>query len=113
MRSAQGEGDSQTWNRRYREYTEKIKTGSRSRSPKCYATMLELKGDKELFGERKMLDTARSLLVKGLSIAKAHPEEDHGRAQDDLRQLSENTLDDYRRAGEEPGPFSFSISLHF
>ncbi len=38
--------------------------------------LLVLKGDKELsFGERKMLDTARSLLVKELSIARAHPEE--------------------------------------
>ena len=38
--------------------------------------LLVLKGDKELsFGERKMLDTARSLLVKEPSIAKAHPEE--------------------------------------
>ena len=35
-----------------------------------------LKGDKELsFGERKMLDTARNLLVKELSIARSHPEE--------------------------------------
>ena len=35
-----------------------------------------LKGDKELsFGERKMLDTARNLLVKELAIAKSHPEE--------------------------------------
>ena len=38
--------------------------------------LLVLKSDMELsFGERKMLDTARSLLVKELSIAKAHPEE--------------------------------------
>jgi CarD family transcriptional regulator len=30
-----------------------------------------LKGDKDLsFGERKMLDTARSLLIKELSLAK-------------------------------------------
>ncbi len=35
-----------------------------------------LKGDKELsFGERKMLDTARNLLVKELSIARSHSEE--------------------------------------
>ena len=27
------------------------------------------------FGERKMLDTARNLLVKELAIARAHPEE--------------------------------------
>jgi len=43
---------------------------------KVLRDLLVLKGDKELsFGERKMLDTARSLLVKELSIAKAHPEE--------------------------------------
>ena len=35
-----------------------------------------LKGDKELsFGERKMLDTARNLLVKELAIAKSNTEE--------------------------------------
>jgi len=34
-----------------------------------------LKADKELsFGERKMLDTARNMLVKELAIASAHPE---------------------------------------
>jgi len=43
---------------------------------KVLRDLLVLKGDKELsFGERKMLDTARSLLVKELSIARAHPEE--------------------------------------
>ena len=68
--------DTQTWNRRYREYTEKIKTGSPLEIAKVLRDLLVLKGDKELsFGERKMLDTARSLLVKELSIAKAHPEE--------------------------------------
>ena len=35
-----------------------------------------LKGDKELsFGERKVLDTARNLLVKELSIARSRTEE--------------------------------------
>ena len=64
------------WNRRYREYTEKIKTGSPLEIAKVLRDLLVLKGDKELsFGERKMLDTARSLLVKELSIARAHPEE--------------------------------------
>src|SRR5271163_4806257 len=70
------EVDTQTWNRRYREYTEKIKTGSPLEIAKVLRDLLVLKSDKELsFGERKMLDTARSLLVKELSIAKAHPEE--------------------------------------
>ena len=43
---------------------------------KVLRDLFVLKGDKELsFGERKMLDTARNLLVKELSIARAHPEE--------------------------------------
>jgi CarD family transcriptional regulator len=76
LRQRKVDGDSQTWNRRYREYTEKIKTGSPLEIAKVLRDLLVLKGDKELsFGERKMLDTARSLLVKELSIAKAHPEE--------------------------------------
>ena len=43
---------------------------------KVLRDLFVLKGDKELsFGERKMLDTARNLLVKELAIARAHPEE--------------------------------------
>jgi CarD family transcriptional regulator len=76
LRQKNVEVDTQTWNRRYREYTEKIKTGSPLEIAKVLRDLLVLKGDKELsFGERKMLDTARSLLVKELSIARAHPEE--------------------------------------
>ena len=68
--------DQQTWNRRYREYTEKIKTGSVLEIATVLRDLCVLKSDKELsFGERKMLDTARNLLVKELSIARAHPEE--------------------------------------
>ena len=58
-----------TWNRRYREYMEKIKTGSIYELAEVLRDLTVLKGDKELsFGERKMLDTARSLLLKELSI---------------------------------------------
>ena len=68
--------DTQTWNRRYREYMEKIKTGSVFEIAEVLRDLQRLKGDKELsFGERKMLDTARNLLVKELSIARSHPEE--------------------------------------
>ena len=68
--------DQATWNRRYREYTKKIKTGSVLEIAELLRDLFMLKGDKELsFGERKMLDTARNLLVKELSIARAHPEE--------------------------------------
>ncbi len=76
LREKKVEIDQQTWNRRYREYTEKIKTGSVLEIAKVLRDLFVLKGDKELsFGERKMLDTARNLLVKELSIARAHPEE--------------------------------------
>lgn len=63
--------DNQSWNRRYREYMEKIKTGSVFEVAEVYRDLLMLKVEKELsFGERKMLDTARSLLVKEISLAK-------------------------------------------
>ncbi len=61
--------DSTTWNRRYREYMEKIKTGSVFEIAEVLRDLYLLKGDKDLsFGERKMLDTARSLLIKELGI---------------------------------------------
>ena len=63
--------DNQTWNRRYREYMDKIKTGSVYVVAEVYRDLLMLKEEKDLsFGERKMLDTARSLLVKEISLAK-------------------------------------------
>jgi CarD family transcriptional regulator len=68
--------DNQTWNRRYREYMDKIKTGSVYEVAEVYRDLLMLKTEKELsFGERKMLDTARSLLVKEISLAKKVEEE--------------------------------------
>src|ERR1700675_1996640 len=76
LRDKKVEIDQQTWNRRYREYTEKIKTGSVLEIAKVLRDLFVLKGDKELsFGERKMLDTARNLLVKELAIAKSHSED--------------------------------------
>ena len=63
--------DNQTWNRRYREYMEKIKTGSVFEVAEVYRDLLMLKVEKDLsFGERKMLDTAKNLLIKEISIAK-------------------------------------------
>ena len=69
--------DSTTWNRRYREYMEKIKTGSVFEIAEVLRDLYLLKFDKDLsFGERKMLDTARSLLIKELSLAKNCDEEE-------------------------------------
>ena len=68
--------DSTTWNRRYREYMDKIKTGSVFEIAEVLRDLYLLRSDKDLsFGERKMLDTARNLLVKELSIARSHSEE--------------------------------------
>jgi CarD family transcriptional regulator len=69
--------DNQTWNRRYRDYMDKIKSGSVFEVAEVYRDLSTIKQDKELsFGERKMLDTARSLLVKEISLAKNMKEED-------------------------------------
>ncbi|GAB6906800.1 Transcriptional regulator, CarD family [Desulfosarcina cetonica] len=63
--------DNQTWNRRYREYMEKIKTGSLFEVAEVYRDLSLLKMTKDLsFGERKLYDTAQNLLVKELSTAK-------------------------------------------
>jgi CarD family transcriptional regulator len=60
-----------TWNRRYREYMEKIKTGSLMEIAAVLRDLSILRSDKDLsFGERKMLDTARTLLVQELALAK-------------------------------------------
>jgi CarD family transcriptional regulator len=60
----------QTWNRRYRDYMEKIKTGSVQEVAVVLRDLFLLSIDKDLsYGERKMLDTAKNLLVKELSLA--------------------------------------------
>jgi CarD family transcriptional regulator len=69
--------DNQTWNRRYRDYMDKIKSGSVYEVAEVYRDLSTIQQDKELsFGERKMLDTARNLLVKEISLAKNMTEED-------------------------------------
>ena len=62
----------QTWNRRYREYMDKIKTGSIYDVATVFRDLYQLKIEKDLsFGERKLFDTAKNLLVQELSTAKA------------------------------------------
>ncbi|MBI5845272.1 MAG: CarD family transcriptional regulator [Deltaproteobacteria bacterium] len=68
--------DNQTWNRRYRDYMEKIKTGSLYEVAGVFRDLYLLKSTKDLsFGERKLLDTAQTLLLKELSIAKSTSED--------------------------------------
>ncbi len=68
---------SQTWNRRYRDYMEKIKTGSVYEVAVVLRDLFILRVDKELsYGERKMMETAKSLLIKELSLAQDLEEEE-------------------------------------
>ncbi|MDH3347764.1 MAG: CarD family transcriptional regulator [Desulfobulbaceae bacterium] len=69
--------NSQTWNRRYRDYMDKIKTGSVFEVAVVLRDLYLLKDDKELsYGERKMMDTAKSLLVKEISLARKTNEDE-------------------------------------
>ena len=68
--------DNQTWNRRYRGFMDKIKTGSIYDVAEVLRDLYRLKTDKQLsFGERRMLDTARSLIVKEIAISRDQTEE--------------------------------------
>ncbi len=71
-----GVNEGQTWNRRYREYMDKLKTGSLFDVAIVYRDLSVLKFNKDLsFGERKLFDTAQILLVKELSTAKKMDED--------------------------------------
>jgi CarD family transcriptional regulator len=63
--------DSQTWNRRHREYQDKMRTGSIFKAAEVFRDLTLLKATKDLsHGERKLFDQAKSLLINELSIAK-------------------------------------------
>ena len=67
--------DKQTWNRRYRGFMEKIKTGSLFEVAEVFRDLYRLKETKTLsFGERRMLDTAKNLIVKELAVARGTAE---------------------------------------
>jgi CarD family transcriptional regulator len=67
--------DKQTWNKRYKEYLDRIKTGSVFEIARVLRDLFILKYDKVLsFGERKMMDTAKNLLIKEMSVATSDEE---------------------------------------
>jgi len=68
--------DNQTWNRRYRGFMDKIKTGSVFDVAEVMRDLYRLKAEKSLsFGERRMLETARSLIVKEIAVARRKTED--------------------------------------
>jgi CarD family transcriptional regulator len=60
----------QNWNRRYREYSEKLKSGDLGDVAYVLKELILIGKDKELsFGERRLLEQAMSLLTLELSFA--------------------------------------------
>lgn len=75
----------QPWNQRYRDYMQKIKTGSVYEIASVLRDLNVLSADKSLsFGEKKMMDTAKSLLVKEIAIANQIKEQ---LVEDDLEEI--------------------------
>jgi len=61
-----------TWNRRYRAFMDKIKSGSLFEVAEVFRDLHRLKRTKALsFGERRMLDTARGLVIQEMSVARS------------------------------------------
>lgn len=68
--------DNQTWNRRYRGFMDKIKTGSVFEVAEVLRDLSRLKANKALsFGERQMLEKARGLIVKEIAVARGKSED--------------------------------------
>ncbi|GAB4257891.1 MAG: CarD family transcriptional regulator [Deferrisomatales bacterium] len=62
--------DNQTWNRRFREYSEKIRTGSAVEIAKVLRDLYLLRTGKNLsYGEKRMLNTAMDLLSQEIAAA--------------------------------------------
>ena len=83
--------DKQTWNRRYKEYMDKIKTGSIYDVAEVFRDLYHLKLTKDLsFGERKLFDTAQILLITELSTSK---NVDEAEIKSDIKSLFKKFLD--------------------
>ena len=62
---------SATWNRRFRALNEKLNTGSLVEIAEVLRDLSSLKTDKDLsFGEKKMLERARSMIVSEICAAR-------------------------------------------
>jgi CarD family transcriptional regulator len=61
---------STTWNRRYREFMEKLQTGELMEIALVYRSLTVLRRTKDLsFGERKMLDQSHYRLIQEISLS--------------------------------------------
>ena len=66
-----------SWNKRYRNYTEKLKSGNIIMAGEVFREINDISKKKELsFGEQKILETAFNRIVKELSASLKQKEED-------------------------------------
>jgi CarD family transcriptional regulator len=61
----------QTWNKRYKQFHDKIKRGSLFEVAEVFRDLNLISINKELsFGERKMMETAKHLIISELALAR-------------------------------------------
>lgn len=66
-----------TWNRRFREFNDKLRTGSVADVAEVLRDLSSLRGGKDLsYGEKKMFDKAKSMLVTEISAAVGKEEQE-------------------------------------
>ena len=71
IKNSSHQNGSQSWNKRYREYSDKLKSGDIFEVAVVLRDINHLQKDKDLsFGEKRIMDSARTLLIKEISIAK-------------------------------------------
>jgi CarD family transcriptional regulator len=77
--------NSQTWNRRHREYQEKMRSGSIFLAAEVYRDLRLLKTSKDLsHGEQRLYDQAKNLVIKELAIAQRIEEKEIERTIGDI-----------------------------
>jgi CarD family transcriptional regulator len=80
LKSTKIPNNHQPWNQRYRGYMERIQSGSIFELAKVFRELYSLQNEKGLsFGERKLMDTAKRLLIKELAVSQEAEEADVGK----------------------------------
>jgi CarD family transcriptional regulator len=76
IKNSNNQNGGQSWNKRYREYSDKLKSGDIFEVANVLRDINHLQKAKDLsFGEKRIMDSARTLLIKEIAIAKNLAEE--------------------------------------
>ena len=79
--------DSLSWNKRYRVYADKLKSGDIFEIASVLREIKLLQNGKELsFGEKRIMDSALSLLIKEISLSKNQQEQ---KVESEIRKILE------------------------